>query len=100
MTDSLPALTGGFFPAKLDRQTARALARIDAGTSLAIRQDRARIQRIAQTTQDGMVAVAELAGLEAGLSRMAPHAAGRIEAAAVAGSIQIVGVIHRAGSGF
>ncbi|HEY1688028.1 MAG TPA: hypothetical protein VGF95_04110 [Solirubrobacteraceae bacterium] len=96
-SNDLPALSGGLFPTKHNRQIARALARIDSGTTLAIRQDRAQIERIAQTTQDGMVAVCQLAGLEASLAQLTPHAAGRIEAVAVAGAIQIVGVVHNAG---
>jgi hypothetical protein len=31
--------------------------------------------------------------------QVTPHAAGRIQAVAVAGAIQVVSVVHRAGSG-
>jgi hypothetical protein len=97
--DSSLVRAGSLFPARIDRQAERALARLDAGTTLAIRHDRARIERITETTQTGMVAIGQMAGLEAALCGTTPHAAGRIQAAAVAGAVQIVGVIHSTGSG-
>lgn len=97
--DSSLVRAGSLFPSKLDRQTHRALARLDADTTLTIRQDRAQIERITETTQTGMVAISQMAGVEAVLCGATPHAAGRIQAAAIAGAVQIVGVIHRTGSG-
>lgn len=98
MDNSLVGL-GSLAPVRTQRQLSRALEQIDAATALAIRQDAARLQRIAQTTQQGMMAVAHLASVEAALCQATPHAAGRIQAVAVAGAIQIVGVVHSAGGG-
>jgi hypothetical protein len=100
MSDNLPALTGGLFPSKLDRQVAKALSQIDASASVAARRDLARLERVAQTTQHGMVAVSHLASVEAALMEATPHAAGRIHAVACAGAIQIASIVHEAGRGF
>lgn len=100
MPDNLPALAGGLFPAKLDRQVSRALAQIDANTTVATRRDMARLERITETTQRGMLAVSHLASVEAALAQATPHAAAQIHAVAVAGTIGIVGVVHEAGRGF
>jgi hypothetical protein len=91
--------TGSLFPSKLDRQVSKALSQIDASTTIASRRDLARIERVTQTTQHGMVAVSHLASIEAALMDATPHAAGRIHAVACAGAIQIVGIVHDAGRG-
>jgi hypothetical protein len=97
MSDNLPALTGGLFPSKLDRRVSKALSEIDGSTTVTLRQDMARLERVAQTTQHGMIAVSHLASVEAALMDATPHAAGRIHAVACAGAIQIVGIVHDAG---
>jgi hypothetical protein len=97
MPDNLPAIPGGLFPSKLDRRVSRALGQIDASTIVAGRRDLARLERVAQTTQHGMVAVSHLASVEVALMEATPHAAGRIHAVACAGAIQIVGIVHDAG---
>jgi hypothetical protein len=89
--------TGGLFPSKLDRRVSNALSQIDASTTIAARQDLARLERVTQTTQHGMVAVSHLASIEAALMEATPHAAGRIHAVACAGAIQVVGIVHSAG---
>ncbi len=90
---------GGLFPSKLDRKVSQALSQIDASTIVATRRDLARLERVTQTTQHGMVAVSHLASIEAALMDATPHAAGRIHAVACAGAIQIVGIVHDAGRG-
>jgi hypothetical protein len=86
MADYLPVLSGGLLPSKIDRQF-----------SNATRRDLARLERVTQTTQHGMVAVSHLASIEAALMDATPHAAGRIHAVACAGAIQVVGIVHDAG---
>lgn len=99
MPDYLPALSGGLFPFKLERQLSRALVQLDASAVLATRRDAARVERITETTQRGMLAVSHLASVEATLSGMNPLATERIRAVAVAGAISIVGVVHDSGRG-
>jgi hypothetical protein len=88
---------GGLFPGALDRKVGKALSQIDACTTVAMRRDMAKLERVAQTTQHGMIAVSHLASVEAALMEATPHAAGRIHAVACAGAIQIVGIVHDAG---
>ena len=97
MPDNLPALTGGLFPARLDRQVSRALRQIDASAAVARHVDLTRLERIASTAQHGMIAVSHLAAVEAALVQATPHAAERIHAVAVAGTVAIAGVVYDAG---
>jgi hypothetical protein len=99
MSDNLPALSGGLFPSRLDRQVSKALAQLDANTMLATRRDAAQLERITETTQRGMLAVSHLASVEAALAQATPHAAAQLRAVACAGAIGIVGVVHDAGRG-
>jgi hypothetical protein len=96
MSSSLE-LSAGRFGSTLDRRVAKALSQIDASTAVAVRRDMARLERVAQTTQHGMIAVSHIASVEAALMEATPHAAGRIHAVACAGAIQIVGIVHDAG---
>lgn len=96
MSSSLE-LSGGRFGSTLDRRVSKALSQIDASTAVAVRRDMARLERVTQTTQHGMIAVSHIASVEAALMDATPHAAGRIHAVACAGAIQIVGIVHDAG---
>jgi hypothetical protein len=89
----------GLLPSRLDRQVGRALEQIDASTAIAVRRDAARLERITETTQRGMLAVSHLAAVEVALGQATPHAADRLHAVAVAGAIGIVSVVHDAGMG-
>ena len=60
MSDNLPTLSSGLFPSKLDRQVGRALSQIDAASMVAVHRDQARLERIAGTTERGMVRAAQL----------------------------------------
>ena len=91
--------TGGLFPTKLDRQTSKALAQLDAGALVASHRDQARIDRVAGTTERGMVRAAQLGALEATLIQNVPSAAGYVHAAATAGAMGIVAAVYEAGSG-
>jgi hypothetical protein len=99
MPHNLPVLTGGLLPARLDRQVSKALSHIDAAVIVASHRDQARLDRIAGTTERGMVRAAQIGVLEATLSQMAPNAAAYVHASAVAGAISIAGVVHDAGRG-
>jgi hypothetical protein len=99
MPDNLPALSGGLLPSKLDRQVSKALARIDASSMVATHGDQVRLDRIAGTAERGMMRAAQIGVLEVTLAQMAPNAAGYIHASAVAGAINLAGVVHDAGRG-
>lgn len=99
MPHNLPALTGGLLPTRLDRQVSKALVQIDAASIVASHRDQARLDRIAGTTERGMVRAAQIGVLEATLAQMAPNAAAYVHASAVAGAISIAGVVHDAGRG-
>ncbi len=99
MSENLPALSGGLFPSKLDRQVSRALARIDAGVLVASHRDQTRIDRVAGTTERGMVRAAQIGALEAALAQNVPSSAGYVHAVATAGAIGIVAAVYEAGRG-
>ncbi len=89
--------TGSLFPSKLDRQVGKALAQIDATMAVARRSDLARLGRITEATQHGLIAVSHLAAVEAALAQATPHAAAQLRAVACAGTIGIAGVVYDAG---
>jgi hypothetical protein len=91
--------TGSLLPSKLDRQVARALAQIDGAALIACHQDRARIDRMAGTTEHGMVRAAQIGALEGVLLQSAPQSTGYVHAVACAGAIGIAAVVYDAGRG-
>jgi hypothetical protein len=95
----LPVQSSRAFPSRLDRHVSRALERIDAETSVAMQADRARIERITQTTGYAMGAVAHLAAVEASLAEAAPQAREMLHAVASAGCAGLVGVVYQASLG-
>jgi hypothetical protein len=99
MPDNLPALSGGLLPSRLGRQVSKALVQIEAASMVASHRDRARLDRIASTTERGMVRAAQVGVLEATLGQMAPNAVGYIHASAIGGAISIACVVHDAGRG-
>lgn len=98
MTNSLVP-TGSLLPSKLDRQVSRALARIDGAALVASHQDQVRLDRVATTTERGMVRAAQLGALESVLVQSAPQSAGYVHAVACGGAIGIAAVVYDAGRG-
>jgi hypothetical protein len=93
MSSYLPEPRHGLFPSRLGKQ----LERMDA-QALAVRHDdQLRIGRVEEAGSRGLIAVAQLSGLEATLVRAAPHAEGRLRAIADAGTIGIAGIVARSG---
>lgn len=90
---------GGLFPSTLDRQVSRALARIDGAALIASHQDQVRLDRVATTTERGMVRAAQLGALEGALAQSAPQSAGYVHAVACAGAFGIAAVVYEAGRG-
>jgi hypothetical protein len=87
----------GLFPAGASRKLARQLERLDAQALAVQHHDSLRIGRVEQAATHGLVAVAQISGVEASLGQIAPHAAGRLRAVADAGTIGIAGVVARSG---
>jgi len=97
MSDLLPVPSGGLFPSKLDRQVSRALAQAEAGALVATHRDQARIDRVAGTTERGMIRAAQIGALEATLAQNVPNAAGYVHAIAAGGAMGIVAAVYDAG---
>ncbi|HTZ86652.1 MAG TPA: hypothetical protein VMB05_08290 [Solirubrobacteraceae bacterium] len=93
----LPEPRHGLFPAGPSRKLAKQLGRLDAQALAVQHHDSLRVGRVEQAAAHGLIAVAQISGLEASLTHMAPHAAGRLRAVADAGTIGIVGIV--AGTG-
>jgi hypothetical protein len=91
--------SSALFPSKTNRQIARALEQIDARTLIVMRQDEARLDRVAGTARRGMVRAAEVGALEATLEQVGPHAAAYVHASAVAGALGIAEVVYDATRG-
>lgn len=91
--------SNGFGLSNVDRRVFRALAQIDGAALVASHRDQARIDRVAGTTEHGMVRACQLGVLEAGLIQSAPYAAGYVHAVATAGAMGIAAVVYEAGRG-
>jgi hypothetical protein len=87
----------GLFPVGASRKLTKQLDRLDAQALAVQHHDSLQIGRVEQATAHGLIAVAQISALEASLVRMTPHAAGRLQAVAGAGTIGIAGIIARAG---
>jgi hypothetical protein len=91
--------SASMFASKTDRQIAKALQQIDGGALVASHRDQARIDRVAGTTERGMVRAAQLGALESTLAQSVPSAAGYVHAVATAGAMGIVAAVYEAGRG-
>jgi hypothetical protein len=83
----------GLFPVGASGKLAKQLDRLDRQALAVQHHDSLQVRRVEQATAHGLIAVAQISGLEASLAQMAPHATGRLRAAADAGTIGIVGII-------
>jgi hypothetical protein len=97
MSSYLPEPRNGLFPSRLGHKLERAFEHQEAQALVNRHDDRLRIGRVEEATARGLVAVAQLSGLEATLVRAAPHAEGRLRAIADAGTIGIAGIVARSG---
>lgn len=95
--DRLPVVRGGLYPARLDRQTGRALERLHAGAELARYRDHLRIERVAEAAERGQAAVAHISAMEAVLVQSVPHAQDRLRQIADAGAVGIARVVLESG---
>jgi hypothetical protein len=89
----LPALRGGLYPARVDRQAARALERLETGAHLARCSGLLRIERIV----DAAERVAHISAMESVLVQAVPHADARLRQIADAGAAGIARVVLEAG---
>ena len=97
---ALPVTYAGRFGlSNVDRRVSRALAQIDGAALVTSHRDQARIDRVAGTTEHGMVRTCQLGVLEAGLNQNAPYAAGYVHGVATAGVMGIASVVYEAGRG-
>lgn len=97
MSDLLPVRPKALFSSALDRRLGRALELADAEAALARRVDLARIERVAQATENGMAAVAHIAAVESMLIQTVPLAEARLKAVADGGALAISRIVMQAG---
>jgi hypothetical protein len=97
MSRYVPEPSNGLFPARVGNKLGKELARMDAQALATTHADQLRISRVEQAAVRGLVGIAQLSSLEASMVRVAPHAEGRLRAAADAGTIAIVGIVARSG---
>jgi hypothetical protein len=77
----------------LARRTTQALDRLEAEAALAKRADALRIERVAEKTERGLVAVAHVSAVEAALLPMVPHAERRLQQVADGGALAIARIV-------
>lgn len=81
---------GGLFP---DRQMSKELARTDRAALVASRPDAARLDRMAGTTKHAMFRAAKIGMQQEALARLAPDAAGYVQAVAVPGVLGLTAIV-------
>jgi len=91
--------SSGLALTKIDRQVSRALAQVDAAALVASHRDRAQIDRVAGTTEHGMLRAAQLGALEGALIQTSPLSASYVHTVAVGGALGIAAVVYEAGRG-
>ncbi|HEX5852518.1 MAG TPA: hypothetical protein VFY36_05445 [Solirubrobacteraceae bacterium] len=97
MSHYLAQRPDSLFPSRVNNKLGKQLARMDAQALAMQHADQLSIARVEQAAARGLVGIAQLSSLEASLVRIAPHAEGRLRAAADAGAISIVGIVARSG---
>lgn len=98
MADLLPAWTQSFFlDKKTGRQLGKAVERVDAEVVIARRVDLKRIERVAEATEQGMIAVAHLTAVESMLIGTVPLAEARLRAVADGGAAAIGRIVLESG---
>lgn len=76
-----------------DRRASRAVAHLEAAALVARRSDALRIERAADKTERGLVAVAHVSAIEAALLPMVPHAERRLQQVADGGALAIARIV-------
>jgi hypothetical protein len=84
-------------PGSVGRKLDRQLERMDAHSMAVCHADALNISRAEQATARGLIAVGQISSLEASLVRVLPHAEGRLQAIADAGTIGIAGIVALSG---
>jgi hypothetical protein len=97
MSDYVAIRADRSFPARINNKLGKQLERMDAQAVAVQHADQLQIARSHQAAAYGLIAVAQLSGLEAALARTVPHAEGRLQAIADAGTVGIVGTVARSG---
>jgi len=100
MPSNLPALRGGLFPTRAEKQIERAAEQINARATVAMLCDRAEIARVRETTKAGLRAVHAISAEEALLAPNDPLTQARLRVVADAGALCIAGIVRDAGDGF
>jgi hypothetical protein len=90
---------GGFGLTSVDRKVGKALVGIEAANTVAKRHDLARIERITETGEVGMLAAGRLGLVEAAVAQATPHVAPGLRVIQNACVLGIAGVVYDAGRG-
>jgi hypothetical protein len=93
LSDLIPFDPDSLLPSSTRRQTKRALAELEARAQLATRADALRIERVADKTKRGLVAVAHISAVEAALLPIVPHAERRLQQVADGGALGIARIV-------
>jgi hypothetical protein len=82
-----------FLPSRVERSASRELALLETRAELAMRSDALRIERAAEKTERGLIAVAHVSAVEAALLPMVPHAERRLQQVADGGALAIARIV-------
>jgi hypothetical protein len=96
MNDLVRFAGPGFLQTRAERQTSRALERVRTTQALVTAQEVARLEIVQDVTEAALMSASQVAAVEALLTTRTPHAAGRLNAIAEAGTLGMADVVLRA----
>jgi hypothetical protein len=93
MTTDLVPYASTLLPSRIERQTGRALDRIQARQTVAAAQEVARVATVAEVTEAAMLAVSHVSALESLLVTRTPRAEERLRHIADAAALNLTEVV-------
>jgi len=94
MSNLIPT-AGGFAPSRAERSAVRAIDRVRASQAVVTARETARLEVIQDVTTAALGAGSHISAVEALLAERTPHAAGRLQAIADAGTVGLAEVVMR-----
>lgn len=92
---SLVPSTGSMLPSRAERSAVRAIDRVRASQAVVTARETAKVEVIQDVTTAALGAGSHISAVEGLLAQRTPHAAGRLQAIADAGTIGLTEVVMR-----
>jgi hypothetical protein len=95
MSNLVPTGGGTFLPSRAERSAGRAIERVRASQAVLTARETAKLEVIGDVTEAALMTSSHIAAVEALLVERTPHAAGRLQAIADAGTLGLAEVVMK-----